>query len=129
MIRHSKLRLRLREKLGDLCYYCACQLDFTKQKSKQAPNSATVEHLISAYQSENYKKNPHKVVLACYQCNHGRAIKEQSLPEFKERILLVNLDRLEKKVAKLRAQEVLTRKQRRALQSIPEQIENIKKKL
>lgn len=68
MDRHSLRKIR-----GENCHYCGTKTDFT---TAGKPNSASVEHLIHAGISGNYKRRggTGNCVIACNKCNNERDI-------------------------------------------------------
>jgi hypothetical protein len=69
----QKKRLKLKELYGDQCFYCSCVLNFNPRRMQ--PNSATIEHLIAAYESPTFTKSNKldNLRLACRRCNNKRA--------------------------------------------------------
>ena len=68
----QKRRQKLRAIYGDQCYHCKTVLRFDSHKFK---NSATIEHLVPAYATPNWKKSDklEGLRLACRKCNNERA--------------------------------------------------------
>lgn len=67
-------RNKLRELYGDDCYYCKCTMNFQNTKTD---SSATIEHLISAFESDTGKRvnRLEHLRLACRKCNGERNLK------------------------------------------------------
>lgn len=61
-------RNRIRQKLGDNCYYCGVEMDFTPASGRKfKKNHATIEHLIPLSKGGHHIWE--NVVLACHNCN------------------------------------------------------------
>ena len=80
MSNHS-LKVELHEK-DPRCHWCGRVTILTDEPNlKGSPNPlmATIDHVVSRYHVHRWvkkKKNQKRKVLACYECNHSRSVRE-----------------------------------------------------
>src|SRR5260370_34398570 len=67
---YRNLRLRLFDK-DPKCYWCKRQTLLT---NRRGPEQATIDHLFSRI--DKRRETDQSKVLACYNCNHTRALQE-----------------------------------------------------